>query len=84
MNIKPGLNRVSLTLGKGAVTLDAPPGCEVRIDGRPVGKTPLAPIPVWEGSHKIQVISNGAKWSQAFSLGNGERMNFDIETHNGE
>jgi serine/threonine-protein kinase len=85
ITIKPGPNRIALTIGKGAVTLDAPAGCEVKVDGRAVGRTPLpGPVEVYEGSHKIQVSVNGAHWQQAFSLNAGEKMNFEVETHTGE
>ena len=77
---KPGANKLAVTVGKGAVRVDAPSGCEVRIDGRVVGKTPLeGPVPVFEGSHRIQVKLGAATWQQAFSLQDGEQMQFDVE-----
>jgi serine/threonine protein kinase len=81
VDAKPGANRLSFTVGKGTVTLEAPSGCEVRIDGRVVGVTPLArPVSVFEGSHRIQVKLGAATWKQAFRLREGEEMRFDVET----
>lgn len=81
VDAKPGANRLVFTVGKGAVTVEAPSGCEVRIDGRVVGRTPLpGPVPVFEGSHRIQVKLGSATWQQAFRLREGEQMRFDVET----
>jgi serine/threonine-protein kinase len=78
---KPGENRLAITVGKGTVTINAPSGCEVRVDGRVVGRTPLAaPLPVFEGSHRVQVSMGAAIWQQAFNLADGEHMTFDVET----
>ncbi len=77
---KPGANRLSFSVGKGAVTVEAPDGCAVRIDGRVVGTTPLGgPVSVFEGSHRIQVKLGAAIWQQAFRLQDGEQMRFDVE-----
>ncbi len=85
VSVKPGANRLSLKLGRGQVTVSAPAGAEVRIDGRVVGQAPLpGPVTVVEGSHRIQVNVNGARWQQAFTLGDNETMNFEVETHGGE
>jgi hypothetical protein len=85
VNVKPGANKLALKLGRGQVTVSAPAGAEVRIDGRVIGQAPLpGPVPVVEGSHRIQVNVNGARWQQAFTLGDNETMNFEVETHGGE
>lgn len=77
---KPGANAISFSIGRGAVTIDCPAGAEVRVDGRVVGTTPLpGPVPVTEGNHRIQVSKGGASWQQAFSVGAGETMNFDVQ-----
>jgi serine/threonine protein kinase len=81
VDAKPGANRLSFTVGKGTVTLEAPSGCEVRIDGRVVGVTPLArAVSVFEGSHRILVKLGTATWKQAFKLRDGEEMRFEVET----
>ncbi|HEY3447410.1 MAG TPA: PEGA domain-containing protein [Myxococcales bacterium] len=77
---KPGTNPISFTIGRGSVGVSCPPGAEVRIDGRVVGTTPLkGPVPVVEGSHRIVVSKGGAKWQQVFEVGDGERMDFEVE-----
>jgi serine/threonine protein kinase len=66
-------------LGTGTVTVNAPDGCEVRIDGRLVGTAPLeGPVTVFEGKHRIQVSSGGARWRQAFSITNGGSVTADV------
>jgi hypothetical protein len=84
LNARPGANRIDLTVGKGTVVVTAPPGCEVRIDGRFVGKTPLGePATVFEGSHRIRVSLGEAHWQQDFTIEDGERMTVDVHSEGG-
>ncbi len=79
VHVKPGMNRLALTVGKGTVTVSGPSGCEVRIDSRVVGRTPLdGPVPVFEGSHRIQVTLGDARWQESFSLVDGEQVTVDV------
>jgi serine/threonine-protein kinase len=79
VHVKPGMNRLALTVGKGTVTVSGPSGCEVRIDSRVVGRTPLdGPVPVFEGSHRIQVTLGDAHWQESFSLVDGEQVTVDV------
>lgn len=42
------------------ITLDAPPGAAVAVDGRPVGDTPLrTPLELPSGTHLVSVAKNG-------------------------
>ncbi|OFX23696.1 MAG: hypothetical protein A2V77_22515 [Anaeromyxobacter sp. RBG_16_69_14] len=79
VHVKPGANRLALTVGKGTVTVSGPSGCEVRIDSRVVGRTPLeGPVPVFEGSHRIQVTMGDAHWKESFSIVDGEQVTVDV------
>jgi serine/threonine-protein kinase len=79
IHVKPGANRLALTVGKGTVTVSGPSGCEVRIDSRVVGRTPLdGPVPVFEGSHRIQVTMGDAHWKESFSIVDGEQVTVDV------
>jgi serine/threonine-protein kinase len=80
VHAKPGSNRLALRLGKGTMTVTAPPGCDVRIDGRHAGTTPLAsPLTIFEGNHRIQVNQGSAKWQQAFSVSDGQELTADVK-----
>jgi hypothetical protein len=84
VNARPGANRLDLAVGRGSVVVTAPPGCEVRIDGRLVGKTPLdEPATVFEGSHRIHVSLGSAQWQQDFTVADGERVTVDVHTEGG-
>jgi eukaryotic-like serine/threonine-protein kinase len=39
------------------VNIDASPWAEVSIDGRPVGRTPLGPLPLALGDHEITFLN---------------------------
>jgi hypothetical protein len=66
-------------LAHGFVVVSAPDGAEVFIDGRSVGKAPLRELSLYEGSHRILVDVDGAKWQQSFELGASQRVRFDVD-----
>jgi serine/threonine-protein kinase len=85
VRVKAGANRLSVTVGKGTVTVSGPNGCDVRIDGRVVGKTPLdGPVPVYEGNHRIQVTLGDAHWHETFSVADGEQVTVDMKFQTSE
>lgn len=69
----------SIYLQRGFVSVSAPDGSTIYIDGRKVGTAPLKEISVYEGSHRILVTVGKARWTQAFSVSANERMVFDVE-----
>lgn len=78
-----GKTKQDYSIGQGAVTVAAPDGAVIYIDGRAMGKAPLSgDLAVYEGSHQILVTIARAKWKQAFTLRAGERMYFNVETEN--
>jgi len=79
VRIHSGANHLELTVGKGSVSVSAPTGCEVRIDGRFIGKVPLeGPLELFEGGHHIKVSLGDAQWQRAFSLAAGEQVSVDV------
>jgi serine/threonine-protein kinase len=44
--------------GKGLLKIFVYPWATVTLDGKPLGQTPLPPIPVTEGTHEL-VVENG-------------------------
>ena len=70
----------SVRLGKGYVQLSAPEGAQVFIDGRRIGSAPIrGEIPVFAGSHKLEVTIGNAKWNEAFSVREGQRVSFNVQ-----
>lgn len=70
----------TFTFEKGFVMVKAPDGAVVFIDGNRVGTAPLkAEIPVYEGSHRIQVTVGQSKWAEPFTLYGGQRVSFNVE-----
>ncbi len=68
-----------IQLEMGSVTVEAPDGAEVSVDGKVVGKTPLTKeISIYEGNHRISVMLDKAKWAQKFSVRPGENMHFTV------
>ncbi len=74
-----GVTEERVYLQKGFVSITAPPGAVVMIDGKNVGTAPLpGEVAVYEGSHKIEVRMSGARWKDAFTLKPNQRVYFDV------
>lgn len=70
----------TFTFEKGFVAVKAPQGAAIFIDGNRVGTAPITgEIPVYEGSHRIQVTVGQSKWSEPFTLYGGQRVSFNVE-----
>lgn len=70
----------SFTFEKGFVTVKAPDGAVVFIDGNRVGVAPIkGEIPVYEGAHRIQVMVGQSKWAEPFTLYGAQRVSFNVE-----
>ncbi len=67
------------TFEKGAVTISAPDGSAILIDGIRVATAPVTgEIPVYEGFHRIQVVVGQSKWNDTFTVAAGRRYNFNV------
>ncbi len=70
----------SYTFEKGFVSVKAPEGAAIYIDGNRVGTAPIkGEIPVYEGSHRIQVTVGKSKWAEPFTLYGAQRVSFNVE-----
>lgn len=70
----------SYTFEKGFVSVKAPEGAAIFIDGNRVGTAPIkGEIPVYEGSHRIQVTVGKSKWAEPFTLYGAQRVSFNVE-----
>ena len=70
----------SYTFEKGFVTVKAPEGAAVFIDDVRIGSAPIrGEVPVYEGSHRIQVTVGKSKWAEPFTLYGGQRVSFNVE-----
>ncbi len=70
----------SYAFEKGFVAVKAPDGAAIFIDGNRVGTAPIrGEIPVYEGSHRIQVTVGQSKWSEPFTLYGAQRVSFNVE-----
>jgi serine/threonine-protein kinase len=79
-NLDPGEHaKDDVKLGKGIVIISAPEGATIFIDGIHRGKAPVKELTVYEGNHRLLVTVGKAKWTQAFSLYEGQRISYDVE-----
>ena len=66
-------------LNKGFVTVRAPTGAIVTVDGRLVGAAPVEELDLYEGSHHLLVVVNHSRWQRSFKLEPGQRVGFDVD-----
>ena len=63
------------------VFADLEPGVRVLVDGKPIGTTPMAPAPVWEGDHQVVLErSDGETRSRTVSI-NRQNKRYTIKTN---
>jgi serine/threonine-protein kinase len=66
-------------LNKGFVTVRAPKGAIVTINGRLVGAAPVEELDLYEGAHHLLVVVNNSRWQRNFKLEPGQRVGFDVD-----
>jgi eukaryotic-like serine/threonine-protein kinase len=82
VTMKPGgKETVNLRIEKGALAIEAPPGCDVIIDGKKVGKTPMDSIELTAGTHNVVVRQNGIDFKKAVPIKAGLEMVLTVTFH---
>jgi serine/threonine-protein kinase len=76
---REGVTPLRVSLGKGTLSVRAPRGANVFVDGRPMGASPLQEMHLYEGSHHIKVTLGDAVWQQNFKLQGEQSLRFDVE-----
>jgi serine/threonine-protein kinase len=74
-----GRNAQQIFLNKGFVNVRAPKDAIVTINDRLVGAAPVEELDLYEGTHQLLVIVNGARWTKTFKLEPGQRVSFDVD-----
>ncbi len=65
-------------LNKGFVTVQAPEGASVQINGRNLGTAPIEELDLYEGQHRLVVTVGGARWQKSFQLDAQQRVTFTV------
>ncbi len=79
VEVKAARTPVRFALGKGALTVTAPEGAVIFLDGRKVGTGGVAGLSVYEGPHRITVRLGQARSDHAFHMGRDETYRYDVE-----
>ncbi len=66
-------------LNKGYVTIRAPEGSAIQVDGRKVGTAPVEELDLYEGYHRLVVTVGGARWQKSFQLDANQRVTFTVD-----
>jgi tetratricopeptide (TPR) repeat protein len=72
---------VNLEPMPAALSINAPAGAEVSVDGKPVGEAPLRrAVDLPAGNHQVLVLARGHRaWSQEVTLARGEKKSVDAK-----
>jgi hypothetical protein len=70
--------KVRFAVGKATVTVSAPEGASVFIDGRKVGMDEIRDFEVYAGNHTLLVTLGSVKHTHAFSVRAGESFSYDV------
>ncbi|AKQ65551.1 Extensin-like protein precursor [Myxococcus hansupus] len=73
-----GRSSQQIFLNKGFANVRAPEGAIVTVNGRLVGAAPVDELDLYEGTHQLLVIVNGARWQKTFKVEPGQRVTFDV------
>jgi len=76
---KDAVTPLHLTLGRGTLSVRAPQGARVIVDGRVVGSSPVDDLHLFEGTHHLKVTLGDAVWQQSFVLRNEQSLRYDVE-----
>jgi hypothetical protein len=76
---REGVTPVKVSLSKGTLSVQAPRGANVFVDGRAIGTSPLQEMHLYEGAHHIKVTLGDAVWQQNFKLQAEQSLRFDVE-----
>lgn len=82
VNVKAGATEsVNLVMQKGSLAIEGPPGCDVFVDGTRVGKTPLDPISLVQGSHNIVVKQGAVEYRRSVPIQPNQEMFLQVQFH---
>jgi hypothetical protein len=76
---KEGVTPLRLSVGRGTLSVRAPKGANVFVDGRTVGASPIDDLHLYEGAHHIKVTLGNAVWQQNFTLRSEQSLRYDVE-----
>ncbi len=79
VEVKGPRTPVRFAVGKGTLSVTAPEGAVIFLDGRKVGTGGVAGLTVYEGSHHITVRLGQARNDHDFRIGPGETYSYDVE-----
>ncbi|ACG73872.1 putative CheA signal transduction histidine kinase [Anaeromyxobacter sp. K] len=68
---------VRFALGRGVLAVTAPPGTEVRVDGRRVGEGSVK-VQLWEGAHLVEARLGEARVQERFELRPNETWTYAV------
>ncbi len=76
-----GTETVNLVVQKGTLAIEAPGGCDVFVDGKKVGKTPLDPIELVQGSHSVVVKQGGVEYRHNVPIQPNQEAYLQVQFH---
>ena len=78
--IQPGgVHKDRIEFVQGTLTINAPKGSVVYLNGDSLGEAPLGPIAVYQGRYLVKVSKGGRKWTKWVDAPPGGNVTYNAE-----
>jgi len=78
VDVRPPRTALRIEVGKGRLTVAAPSGADIFLDGRLVGRGQLKDLEIWEGRHQLLVRLGAAQNEHDFEVGPQETYEYEV------
>jgi hypothetical protein len=78
VEVRPPRTSVHLEVGTGRLSVRAPEGAEIVVDGRPVATGSVRGLELFEGRHRLEVALGPARHRHEFRIGPGETYDYEV------
>jgi hypothetical protein len=78
ITLRAGQTPETFTLGASTVTIDAPEGVQLSLDGRSLGRAPLKPLTIFEGTHELKVQGEKSAWTETVEVPAGSHVEYTV------
>jgi hypothetical protein len=78
ITLRSGETPGTFTLGASTVTIEAPDGVHLSLDGRSLGTAPLKPLTIFEGTHELKVQGEKSSWTETVEVPAGSHVEYTV------
>ncbi len=76
-----GTENVNLVVQKGSLAIEGPAGCDVFVDGKKMGRTPMDPIELVQGPHNVVVKQGTVEYRRSVPIQPNQELFLQVQFH---